>query len=75
MAWREKHGDLEYGSKDDKAGMFWTSPALKGNRSESTRRNADGTVSHYRHEDGKIEGYRYNPKTGATKRFEKKDHR
>jgi hypothetical protein len=74
MAWRDKHGDLEYGSKKDGAGTWWSSPAGKGRR-ESTRKNADGTVSHYRHEDGKIDGYHYNPKTGASKKFEKKDHR
>jgi hypothetical protein len=72
MAWRDKHGDLEYGSKKDDAGTWWSSPAGKGR--ESTRRDGD-TVSHYRHADRKVEGYHYNTKTGESKRFEKKDHR
>ncbi len=52
--------------KKDGSGKYW-----QGGH-ETTRREADGSVSHYRHSHtggrGK-EGWNYDPKTGRSKKF------
>jgi hypothetical protein len=60
---------LVTGSKKDGSGSWWSSSAGKGH--QTSRRTSDGGATHYRHADGKVEGWTKSGKTGKYTKWSK----